>query len=241
MRTDRDKQATSPQLLLGAAAFSVMLHITLFGMWYWHAADASVTLDLVVTVRLIPSRPQVASKPAAAAPGATTRDEEKATRTKAAAIVRPLSERATITHVDDTPTQIQAARRAATRPKSHPAESIPRPDVPAMPSLPMDASDNRAQRSREDYAQLLAKRLSDVKSYPALAVSRGEEGTVVVLLDLDRSGHVLASSIVGTSGRMLLDDEVRRMVNIADPFPPFPDSWDRAHAQFEVPITFRLN
>ena len=131
--------------------------------------------------------------------------------------------------------------RVATQPKSHPSVSVPRPDIPAVPSLPLDASDNRAQRSRDDHAELLAQRLSRVKAYSALAVARGEEGIVIVLLDLDRSGHVISTRIVGTSGRMLPDDEVRQMVNLADPFPPFPASWNRVHAQFEVPITFRLN
>jgi protein TonB len=88
-------------------------------------------------------------------------------------------------------------------------------------------------------SQLLAH-LNRHKQYPGAARARHEEGVVTLNFTMDRSGHVLAHSIVKSSGSQALDTEASAMLQRAEPLPAFPPSMAGTSRSFSVPIRFSL-
>ena len=56
-------------------------------------------------------------------------------------------------------------------------------------------------------------------------------------LTLDRGGHVRALYLLRSSGSPLLDDEVKRMIVAATPFPPLPSDYPDS---VSLKVTIRL-
>jgi protein TonB len=77
------------------------------------------------------------------------------------------------------------------------------------------------------------------KRYPRAATQRRIEGEAILELVIESSGVVASSRIVRSSGHAVLDDEVRRMVARAVPFPlaARPNS---GTAQYRIAIEFYL-
>ncbi len=92
----------------------------------------------------------------------------------------------------------------------------------------------------ETYAALLSAHLAAIKQYPASARRARHQGEALVVVRLERSGKVIDWHLVASTGSEDLDAEVARMVNAADPFPPFPDSMPQARQSFSVPVSFTL-
>ena len=88
-------------------------------------------------------------------------------------------------------------------------------------------------------SQLLAH-LNRHKQYPGAARAHREEGVVTLNFTMDRDGHVLAHSIVKSSGSQALDAEALAMLQRAEPLPAFPPSMAGASRSFSVPIRFSL-
>jgi protein TonB len=88
-------------------------------------------------------------------------------------------------------------------------------------------------------SQLLAH-LNRHKQYPSAARAHHEEGVVTLNFTMDRGGHVLAHSIVKSSGSQALDAEALAMLQRAEPLPAFPPSMAGASRSFSVPIRFSL-
>ena len=85
------------------------------------------------------------------------------------------------------------------------------------------------------YAAGLAGRLRSHTSFPSGAPS----GTVVVHFSVDRSGRLLARTLVRSSGSSLLDAAALASVDRAAPFPPFPPGMTRSRLEVTVPLAFR--
>jgi protein TonB len=85
-----------------------------------------------------------------------------------------------------------------------------------------------------------ATHLQRHKRYPAAAQSRGEQGTALVRFSIDRSGRVLSSSLVRSSGSSLLDKETMELVRRSEPFPRPPESAQGAQFTFSVPVRFSV-
>jgi len=86
----------------------------------------------------------------------------------------------------------------------------------------------------------LVRQLQRNKRYPSEAQARREQGVVLLSFSLDRSGHVLAHSIVRSSGFADLDSEVMAMIKRAEPLPAFPASMPQQRIDLTVPIRFSL-
>ncbi len=86
------------------------------------------------------------------------------------------------------------------------------------------------------YIDLVRKRIEAKKRYPALAKSRGTEGTVVALLHLGASGNVDQVEIVDSPSG-LLSDPTREAILAAGPFPAPPGELRR----IRVPVRYRLD
>ena len=91
------------------------------------------------------------------------------------------------------------------------------------------------------WQKAVALHLNKHKTYPGRARDRGEEGVATVWISIDRSGKVIASQLVTTSGSQLLDKEAVDLVSRANPLPrPPSDIMDLAY-DFTLPIRFRIS
>ncbi|MDR3419864.1 MAG: energy transducer TonB [Xanthobacteraceae bacterium] len=86
----------------------------------------------------------------------------------------------------------------------------------------------------------LVRQLQRYKRYPPAALTRSEQGIVLLSFSLDRGGHVLAHRIAKSSGYAELDDEAMKMIVRAEPLPPFPASMPQTRLELTVPIRFSL-
>jgi periplasmic protein TonB len=78
------------------------------------------------------------------------------------------------------------------------------------------------------------------KRYPPAAQSRGEHGVAQVFFSLDRTGRVIESRVVRSSGAATLDEEALALLHRAQPFPPPPAEMPGPHVDLTVPIRFNL-
>jgi len=81
--------------------------------------------------------------------------------------------------------------------------------------------------ARKAYVTSLLKHLNQFKRYPEAAKLRHEQGVVFVRFMIDRSGHVLSTSIARSSGSKTIDAEMLEAVKRADPLPRIPDIFGR--------------
>jgi len=90
------------------------------------------------------------------------------------------------------------------------------------------------------YENIVVAWLERSKRYPDRAIRRGIEGEVLLTLRISKTGELLTSSVDDSSGFSILDEEVKRMVQRASPFPPIPEHFSSSEISFSVPIAFRL-
>jgi TonB family protein len=86
----------------------------------------------------------------------------------------------------------------------------------------------------------LVEHLRRHKRYPSEALSRREEGTVLLSVSLDRNGHVLGHHIARSSGHVDLDKEVMDLIMRAEPLPAFPETMPQARLDITIPIRFSV-
>ena len=69
--------------------------------------------------------------------------------------------------------------------------------------------------------------------------TEGPSGTTTVRFILDRSGRILQSGVVGSSGSPELDAQALSIVQRAAPFPRFPDGFGSSQLEVTLPVTFK--
>ena len=142
--------------------------------------------------------------------------------------------------------------------KEKPQEEKPKPPVPtenenpqsesapvttSNPNLPNRAEkavapnpgNSAAARVIPAYRDQVAAHLQRFKRAP----KGGGSGTVVISFTIDRSGTLLSSNIVRSSGSQPLDDAATTMITRASPMPRFPLAMPQESATFTVPIRYR--
>ncbi|MDR2200106.1 MAG: energy transducer TonB [Deltaproteobacteria bacterium] len=90
------------------------------------------------------------------------------------------------------------------------------------------------------YKSKVQKKLVRYKKYPPAARNGKMEGTVTVKFTIARSGKVVSSQLIKTSGAPILDDEVMALLRRVDPFPEFPKEIQEATMTLTVPIRFTI-
>ncbi|MGJ3256572.1 MAG: energy transducer TonB [Alcanivorax sp.] len=91
-----------------------------------------------------------------------------------------------------------------------------------------------------DYAATLLAWLERHKEYPRRARLRRQQGTVLLYFMVDREGRVLDYRIQQSAGHVTLDEEVRKMIERAQPLPAMPDTMDDNTLELVVPVQFFL-
>jgi len=118
-------------------------------------------------------------------------------------------------------------------------EVLPIPGVVEQTATSAVVAPSRIEDSKYDYTVLLKglrKRISSALIYPRIARRRGIEGTVVLLLKLDRDGSLANLSVRTSSGSDILDRAARELINRVL---PYRHGTGRT-ISVQIPIVYRL-
>ncbi|KAB2911173.1 MAG: energy transducer TonB [Hyphomicrobiaceae bacterium] len=119
------------------------------------------------------------------------------------------------------------------------------PRIDAKPSTiavaPAPGSTINATQARIAWEKALNSHLNRYKRYPDGARARGVQGMVNVAFMIDRSGQVISSHVVQSSGSPLLDEEALAVLRRASPLPSPPEHlFAGAALNLALPIQFRI-
>jgi len=90
------------------------------------------------------------------------------------------------------------------------------------------------------YLGRLRAYLERYKSYPRRARRQRIEGFATLRFTMDAQGNVLHHTILSSTGSIVLDKAIDRMIKIASPLPGLPPELARSRMTFEIPINFTL-
>lgn len=121
--------------------------------------------------------------------------------------------------------------RAPPRVDAEETRSVSAPAQGASPSL---------ARVQARWEKALVAHLNRFKRYPESARARRAQGAVSVTFTIDRTGRVIASSIVKGSGSSPLDDEALAMLQRASPLPAPPTQISGVTFNWTLPIQFSI-
>ena len=89
------------------------------------------------------------------------------------------------------------------------------------------------------YNTYLYNKIYNLWQEPSRAAVKKEEATALVSFRVYRDGHIEAVTLKRSSGSGLMDSSVLQAVRLADPLPPFPESFKRNYHDFE--LLFKLS
>jgi protein TonB len=128
-------------------------------------------------------------------------------------------------------TESVAAEATAT-PSSEAIPEGPRSVAPAL------GTGESARRIRATWTKELVAHLDRHKRYPAERQQKTAE--IVISFELDRTGHVVSTSIVKGSGDAAFDEAALAMVRRSDPVPQPPPLVADEGLNFTLPVIFRV-
>lgn len=138
------------------------------------------------------------------------------------------------------PAPAQSAKPTETVAKNQTTASAPASSAASSAAKAAPAGVAASPAVRQSYFDQIAAKLARSKRYPKASHRRGEEGEAKLAFVLDRTGNVLESYIVSSSGSARLDRAALDMLKRAQPLPPFPDTLSQSTLKIEVPVSFRL-
>jgi protein TonB len=127
-----------------------------------------------------------------------------------------------------------------------PTDAPPSPRTTASPKAERQApvasaaSSGASAAAIASYNQLVLAHLRRFKQYPPEAKAAGKQGVGRVNFTLSRTGQVMASKLIGSTGHAALDAESLATLRRAQPFPPFPPDMKQGSMSFTMPVSFGL-
>jgi periplasmic protein TonB len=123
------------------------------------------------------------------------------------------------------------------------AEATAAPSLAAVPAAPQSVAPAQgigesANRIRLSWQKELSAHFDRHKRYPADRANKAAE--IVVSFVLDRTGHILSSSIVRGSGDTSFDQAALAMLQRSDPVPAPPALVADEGLSFTLPVVFRV-
>ena len=142
---------------------------------------------------------------------------------------------------EDDPEIAKVQTQAST--ESVASEATATPSSDAIPEGPRSVSPAQgigevARRVRVKWERELVAHLDRHKRYPAQRSQKSAE--IVISFALDRTGHVLSSTIVKGSGDAAFDEAALAMVRRSDPVPQPPPLIADEGLSFTLPVIFRV-
>lgn len=90
------------------------------------------------------------------------------------------------------------------------------------------------------YYEEIRKKVSSRKAYPRIARMQGLQGRVLVAFLLSKEGHIIESKVESSSGHDILDRSALEAVQMAQPFPAFPESFRSKTVRMEITLVYSL-
>ena len=94
--------------------------------------------------------------------------------------------------------------------------------------------------AQRDYTPLVVQKIYQNISYPSRAVSKNQQGTVRVAIQIGRSGELKSTQTTQESKYSSLNRAALKAVEKAAPFPELPEQISAEFFELSIPITFRL-
>jgi len=107
----------------------------------------------------------------------------------------------------------------------------------AFPAYAQTEAPDTQESSINSWKRQVSNRLASKRIYPRNSPAEG--GTAKVLLVLDRTGNLISSALVESTGSSELDSAALAMVEAAAPFPEPPTQIENDRLQLTAPIVFR--
>jgi TonB family protein len=147
-------------------------------------------------------------------------------------VKEPEKEEKEVAAVQTQASQESVAAEATATPSSEAIPVGPRSVAPAI------GTGESARRVRATWTKELIAHLDKHKRYPAERQQKTAE--IVVSFVLDRTGHVLSTSIAKGSGDRAFDEAALAMVRRSDPVPQPPPLIADEGLNFTLPVIFRV-
>lgn len=212
-----------------------------------------VLSSIPTTVQTLPVGPEsidsVANQPQAAAkpPDETEQQQPVAEPSPSEpepdlAVPRPTVEKKPITdprpeeQVPDARTEVAVAPTAASQAMAPPKIDAPTAARSAAPDLGLSQA---AARAKLTWHQAIAMHLDRLKRYPAGVSQETSRGEVIIQFAVERSGRVLSSRIIQSSGSQALDAEALHLLERATPLPRPAVDVPGETFMLTVPVVFR--
>ena len=109
-------------------------------------------------------------------------------------------------------------------------------NVAEQESIVLDSKDQRFA----PYLKKIKQKIENSWSYPPEAFAAKKEGVSTVAFSLDRSGRLVASKIVKSSGHETLDQATINVINTVAPYEPFPRSINLSRLHIRATFQYRL-
>ena len=106
---------------------------------------------------------------------------------------------------------------------------------------PSNNSSNEAKNARSQYGLLLSQEIAKFKQYPPFAKQSKQQGVVLVQVQIDGLGKLIAVNLYQSSNHELLDNQALAMVRKASPFSKPPPDIENKDLNLVIPIAFNLN
>ncbi|WP_314952943.1 energy transducer TonB [Bradyrhizobium cosmicum] len=107
----------------------------------------------------------------------------------------------------------------------------------ALPAYPQTTDPDTQESSIDAWKRQVSNRLVSKRIYPRKSPAEG--GSAKVLLVLDRTGNLISSALVESTGSTELDAAALAMVEAAAPFPEPPVEIQEDSLHLTAPIVFR--
>ena len=108
-------------------------------------------------------------------------------------------------------------------------------------SPPQKPSAADTQNKRAQYGILLSQEIAKFKQYPPASKQSRQQGIVVLQLQINSLGKLIAANVYQSSGYEPLDNQALEMVKKATPFSQPPIELREHDLSVLVPVSFRLN
>jgi protein TonB len=94
--------------------------------------------------------------------------------------------------------------------------------------------------ARQFYISDVLQRVNGVIRYPSRALERKQEGSIRLLVVLNRAGDVLSTTYLEESRHTILNREAKDAIYRAAPFPVFPEAIPGSRLELSIPLRFVL-
>ncbi len=146
--------------------------------------------------------------------------------------IKPKEEEPTVATVEQAPSEQSVASEATAAPTVEAAPEAPRSVAPAQ------GIGQSARRIRVSWQKELVAHFDRHKRYPTDRANKATE--ITVTFELDRTGHIVSSGILHSSGDASFDEAALAMLRRSDPVPPPPPLVADEGLTFTLPVVFRV-